>query len=193
MPSKCFVCKGNTLGNIRFPSDDTRRSVWLNNLHIKEVPNSTSRICVSHFKASDFIEGKKKNVLKDSAIPSLLSTPSSTHFTESSVMREHSYSSSSTEREKLITDLIQLIFSVGVLFLTLLSILFFIFERGDYEYFFGEKENQDKFRIKKNKKPRGKFMPAVLGSIQIMYVQNHKSFYKFCKASTNGIVLKNVN
>ena len=170
MPNKCFVCKGTTLGNIRFPVDVIRKRAWVNNLHLTEVPSHNSRICSSHFKTSDFIEGKSKNIIKDTALPSPLSSPSPTHITESSVLREHSYSNSSTEREKLITGLIQLIFSVGVMFITLLSILFFIFERGDHEYFFDKMENEDTSEIHENKKQRGKFSPAILGNTQIMYV-----------------------
>ena len=168
MPNVCFLCKGNTLGSIRFPCDYAKKSRWLNNLHLSNVPKD-ARLCVNHFKENDFIEGKRKTTLRETAVPTLPATPPPTHLTLSSVLREHCYSTASTERESLIKNLIQLIFSVGVLFITLLSILFFICEKEDYEHFFEETENRDKYLYKKNKKPRGKFTPAIPGFIQIMY------------------------
>ena len=178
MPSKCFLCKGNILGNIRFPTDDAKRSLWFNNLHLSEVPNTTSRICEFHFKDSDFIEGKRKRVLKGSAVPFLPAPPSPTHLTLSSVLREHSYSTSGTKRETLIINLIQVIFAAGVLFITLLTVLFYILEKEDVEHFFEDKTDQHT-SLTRRKKKRGKFSHVAIGMIQSMYTYLKNYYYHY--------------
>jgi hypothetical protein len=55
---------------LRFPSDASRKKVWIEKIRRKDwLPSSSSRICSDHFAESCFDRTGKITKLKDDAIP----------------------------------------------------------------------------------------------------------------------------
>ena len=122
MPSKCFICKGSTVGTIRFPENEGRRSVWLSSLQLTSLPSGDKRLCRKHFRKCDFNESSSSQLLKDTAVQ----TRELPHIALCSIFSEHSYSATNFSKEALIKSLIDLIYCLALLLLTFIGFLVYL-------------------------------------------------------------------
>ena len=132
MPNKCFLCKGNVVGHIKFPENQERRSVLLASLNLDSLPSGDKCLWKKHFKSTDFTEINSYKVLKDNAIP----VREAPHMALSRIFSEHSYSASNVSKEALIKSTIKLIYCLSVLLFTFIGFWVYLLEEEDYEHLF---------------------------------------------------------
>ncbi|XP_060862354.1 uncharacterized protein LOC132939285 [Metopolophium dirhodum] len=76
MVHRCILCcsASNTHKDVsfhQFPKNETRRSIWIDSLSIKEVVKDWHRICSVHFSPEHFTFKNERKILKIGAIPKM--------------------------------------------------------------------------------------------------------------------------